>query len=141
MIIGSLGCIATLALVARSFYVEDFTGYAVPIYLFLFIAFFAFSQGAVIWVFISEIFPNEVRSQGQALGSFTHWLMASIIAFVFPYMSEKIGGGNSFLIFTVMMMLQLVFVLTIMPETKGKSLEELETKLEKSEKVETDLQV
>ena len=100
MIVGSLGCIATLALVARSFYAEDFSGYAVPVYLFLFIAFFAFSQGAVIWVFISEIFPNEVRSQGQALGSFTHWFMASIIAFVFPYMSEKIGGGNSFLIFT-----------------------------------------
>jgi sugar porter (SP) family MFS transporter len=141
MIVGSLGCIATLALVARSFYAEDFSGYAVPVYLFLFIAFFAFSQGAVIWVFISEIFPNEVRSQGQALGSFTHWLMASIIAFVFPYMSEKIGGGNSFLIFTLMMTLQLVFVLTIMPETKGKSLEELETKLEKSEKVETNIQV
>ena len=141
MIVGSLGCIATLALVARSFYAEDFSGYAVPVYLFLFIAFFAFSQGAVIWVFISEIFPNEVRSQGQALGSFTHWLMASIIAFVFPYMSEKIGGGNSFLIFTLMMTLQLVFVLTIMPETKGKSLEELETKLEKSEKVETKIQV
>ena len=112
-----------------------------PIYLFLFIAFFSFSQGAVIWVFISEIFPNEVRSQGQALGSFTHWLMASIIAFVFPYMSEKIGGGNSFLIFTVMMTLQLVFVLTIMPETKGKSLEELETKLERTEKIETKVQV
>ena len=141
MIIGSLGCIATLALVARSFYVEDFSGSAVPIYLFLFIAFFSFSQGAVIWVFISEIFPNEVRSKGQARGSFTHWLMASIIAFVFPYMSAKIGGGNSFLIFTVMMTLQLVFVLTIMPETKGKSLEELESKLERTEKIETKVQV
>jgi len=133
MIVGSLGGIATLALVARSFYAEDFSGYAVPVYLFLFIAFFAFSQGAVIWVFISEIFPNDVRSQGQALGSFTHWFMATIIAFVFPYMSEKIGGGNSFLIFTVMMALQLVFVLTIMPETKGKSLEELETNLRQTE--------
>lgn len=132
MLVGSIGCIITLALVARSFYIQDFSGYAVPVYLFLFIAFFSFSQGAVIWVFISEIFPNEVRSQGQALGSFTHWFMASIVAFVFPYMSEKIGGGNSFLIFTIMMVLQLVFVLTIMPETKGKSLEELETKLEKS---------
>jgi len=141
MIVGSLGGIATLALVARSFYVEDFSGYAVPVYLFLFISFFAFSQGAVIWVFISEIFPNEVRSHGQALGSFTHWLMASIIAFVFPYMSEKIGGGNSFLIFTVMMALQLVFVLTIMPETKGKSLEELEIKLERTERIESKVQV
>jgi sugar porter (SP) family MFS transporter len=141
MMVGSLGCITTLALVARSFYAEDFSGYAVPVYLFLFIAFFAFSQGAVIWVFISEIFPNDVRSQGQALGSFTHWLMASIIAFVFPYMSEKIGGGNSFLIFAAMMTLQLVFVLTIMPETKGKSLEELEIKLEKSEKEQAKIQV
>ena len=141
MIVGSLGCIATLALVARSFFAEDFSGYAVPVYLFLFIAFFAFSQGAVIWVFISEIFPNEVRSSGQALGSFTHWFMASIIAFVFPYMSEKIGGGYTFLIFTVMMTLQLVFVLTIMPETKGKSLEELETKLERAEKIETKVQL
>ena len=140
MIVGSLGCIATLALVARSFYTADFSGFAVPVYLFLFIAFFAFSQGAVIWVFISEIFPNEVRSQGQALGSFTHWLMASVIAFLFPYMSAKIGGGNSFLIFTMMMTLQLVFVLVIMPETKGKSLEELEIKLEKPEKVETKVQ-
>jgi hypothetical protein len=67
--------------------------------------------------------------------------MASIIAFVFPYMSEKIGGGHSFLIFTLMMTLQLVFVLAIMPETKGKSLEELELKLEKSEKVETNIQL
>ncbi|HET6540963.1 MAG TPA: MFS transporter, partial [Chryseolinea sp.] len=141
MIVGSLGCIATLALVARSFFAEDFSGYAVPVYLFLFIGFFAFSQGAVIWVFISEIFPNEVRSRRQALGSFTHWFMASIIAFVFPYMSEKIGGGYSFSIFTVMMTLQLVFVLTIMPETKGKSLEELETNLERPEKIETKVQV
>ena len=125
MIVGSLGGIATLALVSYSFFAQDFSGYAVPIYIFLFIAFFSFSQGAVIWVFISEIFPNAVRSKGQALGSFTHWLMASIIAFLFPYLSEKIGGGTSFLIFTIMMALQLVFVLTIMPETKGKSLEEL----------------
>jgi MFS transporter, SP family, arabinose:H+ symporter len=131
MIVGSLGGIATLALVSYSFFAQDFSGYAVPIYIFLFIGFFSFSQGAVIWVFISEIFPNAVRSQGQALGSFTHWFMASVIAFVFPYLSEKIGGGPSFLIFTIMMTLQLVFVLTIMPETKGKSLEELGENLQR----------
>jgi len=142
MTAGSVGLIITLGLVSRAFYIQDFSGFAVPVYLFLFIAFFAFSQGAVIWVFISEIFPNEVRSKGQALGSFTHWLMASIVAFVFPYMSEKIGGGNSFLIFTVMMVLQLVFVLTMMPETKGKTLEELESKLEGVEKnVHTEIQI
>ena len=126
-----LGLIVTLAFVSRAFYVEDFSGYAVPVFLFLYIAFFAFSQGAICWVFISEIFPNEVRAKGQALGSSTHWVMAALIAFSFPYMSEVIGPGNSFLIFSLMMVAQLVFVLTIMPETKGRSLEELETKLEK----------
>ncbi len=129
MIVGSLGGIATLALVSYSFFAQDFSGYAVPIYIFLFIGFFSFSQGAVIWVFISEIFPNAVRSKGQALGSFTHWFMAAVIAFLFPYLSEKIGGGPCFLMFTIMMALQLVFVLTLMPETKGKTLEELGTKL------------
>jgi len=124
MLIGSIGLIVTLALVARSFYAEDFTGYIVPLCLFVYIAFFAFSQGAVIWVFISEIFPNEVRASGQALGSFTHWLMAAVIAFSFPYISESIGGGNTFMIFTIMMVLQLVFVIKVMPETKGKTLEQ-----------------
>ena len=133
MLIGSIGLILTLAFVARAFYAEDFGGYAVPVFLFLYIGFFAFSQGAICWVFISEIFPNEVRAKGQALGSSTHWLMASIIAFSFPYMAEKIGPANSFLIFSLMMVVQLVFVLTIMPETKGTSLEDLETKLEKIE--------
>ncbi len=126
MLIGSIGLIITLALVSKAFYLQEFAGYTVPILLFLYIAFFAFSQGAVIWVFISEIFPNQVRASGQALGSFTHWIMAAIIAFSFPFFSEKLGGGNTFLIFTIMMVLQLVFVLKIMPETKGKSLEQIE---------------
>ncbi|MBO0949889.1 sugar porter family MFS transporter [Fibrella forsythiae] len=126
MKIGSVGLIITLGLVARAFYTEDFSGMTVPFLLFGYIAFFGFSQGAVIWVFISEIFPNEVRASGQALGSFTHWIMAAIITFTFPYLSEQVGGGNTFLFFTVMMVLQLVFVLRIMPETKGTSLEKIE---------------
>ena len=126
MKIGSVGLIVTLALVARAFYVEDFSGLTVPFLLFGYIAFFGFSQGAVIWVFISEIFPNEVRSSGQALGSFTHWLMAAIITFTFPYLAEHIGGGNTFLFFTIMMVLQLLFVIRLMPETKGTSLENIE---------------
>ncbi|MBC3788804.1 sugar porter family MFS transporter [Spirosoma utsteinense] len=126
MKIGSVGLIVTLALVARAFYVEDFSGLTVPLLLFGYIAFFGFSQGAVIWVFISEIFPNEVRSSGQALGSFTHWLMAAIITFTFPYLAEHIGGGNTFLFFTIMMVLQLLFVIRLMPETKGTSLEGIE---------------
>lgn len=126
MKIGSLGVIVALALVSRAFYTEDFSGMTVPLLLFGYIAFFSFSQGAVIWVFISEIFPNEVRASGQALGSFTHWLMAAIITFTFPYLSSHFGGGNTFLFFTIMMVLQLLFVLRMMPETKGTSLEQLE---------------
>jgi sugar porter (SP) family MFS transporter len=124
MLIGSVGLIVTLGLVAYAFYQEQ-TGYAVPVYLFVYIAFFAFSQGAVIWVFISEIFPNEVRADGQALGSFTHWFMAAIIAFTFPYIAETLGGGNTFLFFCIMMVLQLLFVWRMMPETKGTSLEQI----------------
>lgn len=132
MLIGSVGVIITLALVANSFYTQNFSGYAVPVYLFVYIAFFAFSQGAVIWVFISEIFPNEVRAKGQALGSFTHWLMATVIAFAFPFITEKLGAGNSFMLFAIMMVLQLLFVWKVMPETKGRSLEDTpEIKTEK----------
>ncbi|GAA4466506.1 sugar porter family MFS transporter [Nibrella saemangeumensis] len=125
MKIGSVGLILMLALVARAFYTEDFGGMSVPLFLFVYIAFFAFSQGAVIWVFISEIFPNEVRANGQALGSFTHWLMAAVITFTFPYLAEQVGGGNTFLFFSCMMVLQLVFVYRLMPETKGTSLEQV----------------
>ena len=133
MLIGSVGVIATLSLVANAFYSQDFNGYSVPVYLFLYIAFFAFSQGAVIWVFISEIFPNAVRAKGQALGSFTHWFMATVIAFSFPYLAEKLGGGNSFALFAVMMVLQLLFVWKIMPETKGRSLEQVDQQLTRQE--------
>ena len=132
MLIGSVGLILTLGLVAQFFYSESTDGVMVAIYLFVYIAFFAFSQGAVIWVFISEIFPNKVRAGGMALGSFTHWIMAAIIAFTFPYFAEVLGGGHTFLIFTIMMILQLLFVWKIMPETKGVSLEELGVKTKKA---------
>ena len=127
MILGSIGLIATLGLVSYTFFAHQFSNWSIIIYLLLFIAFFAISQGAVIWVFISEIFPNAVRAKGQALGSFTHWLMAALITFFFPYLAEKVGGGKTFLFFTCMMVLQLIFALRFMPETKGKSLEEIES--------------
>lgn len=127
MLIGSVGVIITLGLVAGAFYTQNFSNYLVPVCLFLYIAFFAFSQGAVIWVFISEIFPNEVRAKGQALGSFTHWIMAALIAFAFPWITGWLGGGHTFMLFCTMMILQLVFVLRIMPETKGQTLEQLQT--------------
>ena len=126
MLIGSFGLIATLGLVAYTFYMKNFGGMAITVYLLVYIAFFAFSQGAVIWVFISEIFPNQVRAKGQTLGSFTHWIMAAIIAFSFPVLTEKLGAGNTFLFFSIMMIIQLLFVWKIMPETKGRSLEQLE---------------
>ncbi len=129
MLIGSIGLIVTLGLVSKTFYTEDFSGFGITIYLMIYIAFFAFSQGAVIWVFISEIFPNNIRAKGQTLGSFTHWMMAAVITFLFPVLAEKLGGGNTFLFFSIMMVLQLLFVLKIMPETKGKSLEQIEKTL------------
>jgi len=126
MKIGTVGLIASLLLVSFAFYTNNLSGFIIPLCLMLFIAFFAFSQGAVIWVFISEIFPNQVRAQGQTLGSSVHWVMATVIAFSFPYFAEKLGGGHTFLFFAVMMVLQLVFVWRMMPETKGRSLEQLE---------------
>jgi sugar porter (SP) family MFS transporter len=124
MFIGTVGLIATLGLVAISFYIHS-GGIAVVSYLLFYIAFFAFSQGAVIWVFISEIFPTAVRAKGQTLGSFTHWIMAAVIAFTFPYLASHVSSGHIFLFFTVMMVLQLIFVWRWMPETKGQSLEQI----------------
>jgi sugar porter (SP) family MFS transporter len=129
MMIGSFGLIASLFLVAFTFYSKNFSGYAVPVYMMIFIAFFAFSQGAVIWVFISEIFPNQVRAKGQTLGSSTHWIMAALIAFSFPFFAEKLGGAITFSFFGSMMVLQLIFVWKWMPETKGKSLEQIESNI------------
>ena len=129
LIIGSIGMTFFLGMVARSFYIQDFEGYAVLVFLLGYIAFFAFSQGAVIWVFISEIFPNKVRARGQSLGSFTHWAMAAVVSLSFPILAKSIGGGNSFMFFAVMMVLQFFFVWRFIPETKGKSLEQIQKEL------------
>lgn len=129
MLVGSVGLILSLVLVAVTFYSGRLDSFAIPLYIMAFIAFFAFSQGAVIWVFISEIFPNAVRAKGQTLGSSTHWIMAAIIAFCFPYLAERLGGTVTFSFFAAMMVLQLLFVWWLMPETKGKSLEQIEVNL------------
>ncbi len=126
---GSVGMVFFLGMLSKSFFTEnysDFGGYGVMIYLMGFIAFFAFSQGAVLWVVISEIFPNKVRSQGQALGSFTHWIFAAAIIWGFPIINNTVGGGLSFGFFAVMMVLHFLFAWKILPETKGKSLEEIQ---------------
>ena len=103
-------------------------GTIVLIGLLVFIAAHAFGQGAVIWVFISEIFPNRVRARGQALGSFTHWVMAALISWTFPVIADW-SGGHTFAFYAAMMVLQLVWVLTVMPETKGVPLEQIQRKL------------
>jgi sugar porter (SP) family MFS transporter len=105
-----------------------FGGTLVLVSLLVFIASHAFGQGAVIWVFISEIFPNRVRARGQALGSFTHWVMAAAISWTFPMFAER-SGGHTFAFYAVMMVLQLFWVLLIMPETKGVPLEQIQKKL------------
>jgi MFS transporter, SP family, arabinose:H+ symporter len=126
MYIGSIGYIVSLALIARAFYTNSFDG--VQIFVFMFIASHAIGQGAVIWVFFSEIFPNEVRASGQAFGCFVHWVFAAIITNVFPIFSTKFGGGPIFLFFSVMMIFQLLYVRFMMPETKGVALEDMQTR-------------
>ncbi|MGF1669241.1 MAG: MFS transporter, partial [Balneolaceae bacterium] len=129
MYIGSFGYIISLSIIAWAFFTQTFTGYLVPVLIFIFIASHAIGQGAVIWVFISEIFPNSVRSFGNSLGSSTHWIFAAVIAGNFVHFETLFGGGPIFAFFAFMMVLQLLFVWKIMPETKSITLEEMEAKL------------
>jgi sugar porter (SP) family MFS transporter len=134
MLVGSVGYLISLGMTAWAFYTygDHFTstGNAVVLAgLLLFIASHAFSQGSVIWVFISEIFPNRVRAAGQALGSTTHWVMAALISWTFPIIVAQTGSGNAFAFYAVMMFLQLLWALFVMPETKGVPLEEIQKEL------------
>jgi MFS transporter, SP family, arabinose:H+ symporter len=128
LLIGSVGTAACLAGVAAVFFTGRHQNLLVW-QLIGFIAFFAFSQGAVIWVYLSEVFPNRVRAKGQSLGSFAHWFMNALISGVFPMLAAK-SGGYPFLFFSAMMLLQFLVVLFVYPETKGVSLEDLQRKLE-----------
>jgi sugar porter (SP) family MFS transporter len=144
MIVGSIGYILSLGATAAAFYTQsslvrdesgelvrqfsDTGGWVVFVSLLVFIASHAFGQGAVIWVFISEIFPNRVRARGQALGSFTHWIFAAAISQTFPLIAAA-SGGHVFAFYGVMMVLQLFWVLWVMPETKGVPLEEIQKKM------------
>jgi len=131
LLVGSVGMVVFLGLTAQAFHGTMAGNSHVLLYLIGFIAFFAFSQGAVIWVFISEIFPNAVRSQGGSLGSFTHWIMAAIISWTFPVIVEGSpnGGFYSFIFYSGMMLLQLIFIWRVMPETKGRTLEQIQQDL------------
>lgn len=128
MLIGSVGYIVSLSLVAITFAL-GIKGMAIPVFMFLFIASHAIGQGTVIWVFISEIFPNHLRANGQAFGSSVHWVLAAAIPSLVPVLFTKIGAATVFAIFAFMMVLQLVWVLRMMPETKQVSLEDLEKQL------------
>ena len=131
MYIGSIGYIISLTLISLSFILE-WGGIVLPIFLFLFIASHAIGQGAIIWVYISEIFPNHIRSYGQSFGVSTHWVLAAIIPSLIPFLFGWIGPGIVFGFFAFMMFLQLLFTHFIMPETKGVSLEDLSKKLIKN---------
>lgn len=127
MVVGSIGYIVSLIAAAYAFYTHT-GGKLLLVSLLVFIASHAFGQGAVIWVFISEIFPNRVRARGQALGTFTHWVMCAAISWTFPMIAAK-SGGNIFAFYAVCMVGQLIWVLSVMPETKGISLERIQKHL------------
>ena len=132
MYVGSFGYIVSLSLISLSFFLE-WKGIFLPLFFFLFIASHAIGQGAIIWVYISEIFPNNIRSYGQSFGVSTHWILAAIIPSFIPFLFGFIGPGFVFSFFALMMVFQLLFVHFIMPETKGISLEDLSKKLVKIE--------
>lgn len=133
MYYGSFGYIISLSLVACAFFFE-WGGLLIPVFLFLFIAAHAIGQGTIIWVYISEIFPNHLRNSGQSFGVSVHWVLAAIIPSFVPLLFASIGPGVVFSIFAIFMVFQLIFVHYMMPETRGISLEELSKKLISSKK-------
>lgn len=136
MYLGSIGYIISLSLVACAFFLQ-WEGISVAFFLFLFIAAHAIGQGTVIWVFISEIFPNHLRGYGQSFGSSVHWILAAVVPSLIPILFATIGPGIVFTFFAFMMFLQLLFVAFVMPETKGISLEELSKSLTRTKKRKT----
>ncbi len=124
MLIGSIGYLISLSVITWAFY-AGVGGMLVVFFVFAFIAAHAIGQGAVIWVFIAEIFPNRVRAKGQSLGASTHWIYAALITLLMPSFLSSYQPHYIFGFFTLMMLLQLAFVIWMMPETKGRSLESI----------------
>jgi sugar porter (SP) family MFS transporter len=127
LFIGSFGYIGSLGLTAWAFFTNHYS--IVPVCIFAFIAAHAVGQGAVIWVFISEIFPTRHRAEGQTLGSSTHWIFAALLTTFFPKMVSAFPPGYVFLFFAAMMVLQLIWVIVMVPETKGVPLEQMQKRL------------
>jgi sugar porter (SP) family MFS transporter len=127
LLIGSVGTALCLAGVAYIFYTQSHRSFLLCL-LVAYIAFFAISQGAVIWVYIGEVFPNRVRAKGQALGSSAHWIMNAIIAYTFPQMAKS-SGAYPFMFFAAMMVVQFLVVMLFYPETKNVTLEQMQRSL------------
>lgn len=127
--IGAVGMVICQAMVARGFAMEAFHGYYMLIFLVGYVAFFALSLGATIWVVIAEVFPNDVRAGGQVFGSMTHWVWSALLTWFFP-LCLSVGGQYIFTFFSIMAALALIFAWW-MPETKGKSLEQIQKELVK----------
>lgn len=131
LITGVTVMLMSLTIIAVAFFMEYFTGYVVLISILLFIASFAASLGPVSWVLLSEIFPNAIRSKAMSISVLSLWLSNLFIAFTFPILRDRLGGGSAFLIFAISSLILLVFIMKYVPETKGKTLEELELELTK----------
>ena len=127
LLVGSVGLSVCLAAIATIFYVRQYEQLLL-VFLVGYVAFFAFSQGAVIWVYLSEIFPDRVRAQGQSLGSSTHWIMNAIVSAAFPVIATQSQSGP-FFVFLVMVILQFFAVLLFFPETGGVRLEDIQRRL------------
>jgi SP family arabinose:H+ symporter-like MFS transporter len=127
LLIGSVGTAACLFGVSWVFFTNSHQSYLL-VFLIVYIAFFAISQGAVIWVYISEVFPSRVRAKGQSVGSSSHWIMNAIIAYTFPQLAKS-SGAYPFVFFGAMMVLQFFVVMFFYPETKGYTLEEMQHRL------------
>src|SRR5690606_31563510 len=131
LVVGSVGMIVSLGLAAKGFYEDSLEGYAMLFYLVGFIASFAISLGAVIWVLIAEVFPTSVRAKGQVLGSMTHWVWNTALSWTFPIIVGSIGNGAAYIFgfFALAMVATLFFAWFVLPETKNKSLEQLQEEL------------
>jgi MFS transporter, SP family, arabinose:H+ symporter len=126
LIAGACGMTVSLMVLAAAFYLHEFGGYLILAFVLLYIASFAMSLGPVTWVFIAEIYPNRIRSEAMSVAIVFLWAAVFLVSFTFPYMLNVFGGGTAFLVFGFMCVIYLFFLLKKVPETKGKSMEELE---------------
>ncbi len=134
LVLGACGMPIFLGLFASAFLNSNLAGYLALIYLIGFVAFFAISQGLVIWVILAEMFPNNIRARASAIGSFSHWFFNALTSFLFPIAVSSIGFGNIFVFYTVATIISLFFFVKFLVETKGKTLEELEKVVIKAER-------